>query len=97
MRKAVVIVASLAAFASAQPAFAVKKTICHDHYKILWSTITPGCRAAVYNCRLTPIQGGLAYRECYDADVPPAPTTPWQGSASGFGQAIQQQKSKRAN
>ena len=97
MRKFFVMAVSLAALVGAQPAFAVTKTICHDHYKILWSTITPGCKAALYNCRLTPIQGGLAYRECYDADVPPTPTAPWQGSVSGFGQAIQQQKTKRAN
>ena len=97
MRKIIVIVASLAALAGAQPAFAVTKTICHDHYKIIWSTPTPGCRAAVYNCRLTPIQGGIAYRECYDADVPPTPAAPWQGSVSGFGQPISQQKSNWAN
>jgi hypothetical protein len=24
---------------------------------------------------------------CFDVDMPPAPTSPWKGSASGFGKA----------
>jgi len=34
---------------------------------------------------------------CFDIDVPPTPTTPWQGSPAGYGKPLQVQKNIRAN
>jgi len=82
--------AGLSVFGSltiAETASAEVRRVCQDHYKILWSGISAQCTAATH-CRSYPIQGGLGFRNCFDVDVPPKPTTPWQGSASGYGKTV---------
>ncbi len=100
MQKVLIVAVGVGALAAAQPALAVKKRICQTTYvngaTLGWKTQC-GLNADWQdnNCKVRLNNGGIQY--CYDADLPPAPTMPWQGSASGYGQAIQQQKTKRAN
>jgi hypothetical protein len=80
MRKSLILcLAGVAALAGAQPAFAAKKTICYNHNKFLYSAVTGRCNEANH-CTLTPIYGGLGFRECYQADVAPPVTGAWKGT-----------------
>lgn len=82
MRKVLIIalgLAGLGAVGSAQSAFAAKRTICYNHNKFLYSAVTGRCNEANH-CTLTPIYGGLGFRECYQADVAPPVTGTWKGA-----------------
>jgi hypothetical protein len=93
MRRVAVIVTILAIFAGVPPALGAKKRICQTTY-VTGETLGWKIQCGPYadwrnnNCKVRLNNGGIQY--CYDADVPPTPTAPWRGSASGYGQAIQQ-------
>ena len=95
MRKAHLIALGLAFLTvPVETASAEIQRICQDHYKIFWSGISAGCTAANH-CKSYPIQGGLGFKNCFDINVPPKPTTPWQGSAKGYGQVTSSSTAKR--
>jgi hypothetical protein len=93
MRKVLIIalgLASLGALAGAQPA-AAKHVKCETH---IFGQSRSG--PDIQNHGWTPFPGEL--QQCFwvAQDPPPKPTSPQWGSASGFGKAIQDQKSVRA-
>ena len=78
MRKVLIVtvgLASLGTFASVQPAFAEKKTVCYDHYIIIGPTfkLSSHCRTdeawKQNNCKITTQAGGANLKECFETEV----------------------------
>lgn len=103
MRKTLIIALGLVSFgalAGVQPAVAELQTICRDHFVITSPGLSSNCNTSARwkqnNCTLTPHAGGFKSRECYTANVPPAPTAPWNGTA-GYNNSINQLNSQKKN
>ncbi len=92
MRKALIIVLGLASLGilSVEPA-AARHLRCETH---IFGQSRSGPNV-VQNYGWTIFPGELGQCFWVDQDPPPKPTTPWQGSASGYGQVVNSSNAKR--